>query len=256
MSEATMSTALAPTALPPPPTINCDSSQHGTPQNGQITFAIDTPESIRNDVVSKDARRRARAVAAEIATASLEGTNLKRSATVAGLSLDGHLTKRMNNISINTDGSNTGLAPAGAPLRCPKNKGGRPRKNTTAKVHKRQTHLRTNRPVQTPVIDDAWCIIFENSPPSFLMEAYVTGSRFYRMLQHTSLWRTARHKTYGLDHPDPPHNMTEYQYADLLSGVGCQAYGCLNRQARTVYWAYQRRWCDKCVIRLTVEVSS
>ena len=134
------------------------------------------------------------------------------------------------------------------------NKGGRPRKYLVKT--KPLMQFRKNRPLRSTLPADLWTQVFIHCPPNFLMQARMVNSTFYGILSQESIWRESRLATYGPDHPDPPSNVSEMQYADLLTGVGCQSRRCTNHQARTVYWAFQQRWCQKCFVSNTLEVGS
>ncbi|KAI4246575.1 MAG: hypothetical protein L6R40_001938 [Gallowayella cf. fulva] len=132
-----------------------------------------------------------------------------------------------------------------------KRRPGRPRKTTTAtpKPKKALKALRANKPVQTVVHMDIWCTILKNGHPLVASTMKNVAQRFRRLLlfDNPAIWRTARLNTFGHDHPDPPPNLNEWQYANLLVGIGCQAKGCKDKKTRRVCWAFQRRWCNTCM---------
>lgn len=138
----------------------------------------------------------------------------------------------------------------------PKNKGGRPR---TAHLKPRPTQkgftvLKKTKPVKIWIDMDAWQWIFEFCPVDFLLKARTVCSGFRQALQSPLIWQKARMNTLGPTHPPCPSVLTEMQYADLLTGLGCQGLGCGNKKARKTYWAFQRRWCDNCLHQKVVEV--
>ena len=137
----------------------------------------------------------------------------------------------------------------------PKNKGGRPR---TAHLNPRipqkgSTILKKSKPVKTWIDMDAWQWIFEFCSLEFLLKARTVCSGFRHALQSPLIWQKARLNHYGPSHPPCPPTLTEMQYADLLTGLGCQAKGCNNKKARKTYWAFQRRWCDACLHNQVLE---
>ena len=136
------------------------------------------------------------------------------------------------------------------PEQTQRNKGGRPR---TDKQFPRQnqlrvrTKLRTNRPVVNRIPCEVWQTIFEFCPPDFLLKA-VTIEYFDEILQENERsWKVARLREFGYDMPEPPPRISEQEYADLLSGSGCQ--GCNEKLTRRTYWGFQKRWCDACLAR-------
>lgn len=135
------------------------------------------------------------------------------------------------------------------------NKGGRPRTTTvpSSKPTKAPTKLRQDRPVMARIPIDVWQTILGFCKPAFLLKARQVSSSFKTALSFDSAWKTARLRMYGRDHPDPPTGISEMQYADLLTGVGCQSRDCEGKPRRT-YWAFQRRWCEPCLAQNVVSV--
>ena len=138
----------------------------------------------------------------------------------------------------------------------PKNKGGRPRTAhlKPLAVQRGSTILRKTKPVKTWIDMDAWQWIFEFCSLEFLLKARMVCSGFRHALQSPLIWQKARLNNFGPTHPPCPPSLTEMQYADLLTGLGCQAKGCKNKKARKTYWAFQRRWCDVCLHQQVIEV--
>ena len=101
-------------------------------------------------------------------------------------------------------------------------------------------------PLTTVMNLDAWKCIFEQCHPSFLLKARTISKDFRYVLDYDKVWEAARLNTYGKECPPPPPGLTEWQYADLLTDIGCQAKGCTDKRARKVYWIAQRRWCETC----------
>ena len=116
-----------------------------------------------------------------------------------------------------------------------KNRGGRPR---TAHLKPRRSNghaiiLRKNNPVITEIPLDVWQNILAFCPLEFLVKARGVSRNFRLALSYESTWRESRMRNYGPDCPDPPAGFTEMQYADLLTGNGCQTRSC-QEKARKV----------------------
>ena len=114
----------------------------------------------------------------------------------------------------------------------PKNKkqgnNGRPKVTATnAKGGARiATYFRSTKPVATEIPMDVWQNILAFCPLEFLIKARTISRSFLLALSYESTWREARMLNYGPQCPDPPAGLTEFQYADLLSGIGCQTKSC------------------------------
>ena len=146
---------------------------------------------------------------------------------------------------------------SGSPLPPPpKNKGGRPPSQNLKPPPSGPTVLRKSRPVKIWIDMDAWQWIFEFCPVDFLLKARTVCSGFRHALKSPFIWQKARMNTLSPSHPPCPPDLTEMQYADLLTGLGCQSKGCGNKKARKTYWAFQRRWCDTCLHKNVIEVNS
>ena len=91
------------------------------------------------------------------------------------------------------------------------------------------TILRKNRPVTTEIPLDVWRRVLEFCPLAFLLKARTISRNFYLALTYETTWRRARKRAYGHDCPDPPAGLTEFQFADLLNGSGCQSRECSGR---------------------------
>ena len=134
-----------------------------------------------------------------------------------------------------------------------RNVGGRPR--TAPPKHKKPvgpTRLRKNKPVVAEIHMDLWELILPYCPLRFLFTARKVNTQFRERLAYGSLWKKCRIQNYGTDLPDPPKGMKEWDYANLLEGIGCM--GCPNKRTRKTYWAFQKRWCAKCLGNNTVQV--
>lgn len=130
------------------------------------------------------------------------------------------------------------------------NQGGRPksRKRRVYKPVKGPMRFQKNRPVDEAVNFDVWENILSFCPPAFLLKARTISSTFRSVLKDDSfLWKLSRTEHFGSDMPEPPLNLSEPQYADLLTGIGCQTRGCQAPKTRKVYWVFQKRLCDKCL---------
>ena len=110
----------------------------------------------------------------------------------------------------------------------------------------RPLRLRLGRPVTTPTTLDVWRLFLQLCEPVFLLKARMVCRDFRSILESAKIWKEARLRIYGPDCPDPPASLTERQYADLVTGVGCQAKDCADKKAKKVFWIMQRRWCEKC----------
>ena len=114
--------------------------------------------------------------------------------------------------------------------------------------------LRKNHPVLAKISVEIWSIILAHSPLDVLIKARGLSSSFRGILSYETIWKEARHQQFGLKLPDPPAGLTEAQYADLLTGKGCQGRGCADKTARRTYWAFLRRWCHACFVKNTMLV--
>lgn len=121
-------------------------------------------------------------------------------------------------------------SPSGLEKKKQKN-GGRPRTTGSDARGKSRTVtcLRTSKPVATQIPLDVWRNIFAFCPLDFLIKARTVSKDFLLALGYESTWREARLINYGPECPDPPAGLTEFQYADLLTGMGCQTKWCKNR---------------------------
>ena len=141
----------------------------------------------------------------------------------------------------------------------PRNKGGRPRsgrKPRAFKTPKGPTRLQKNHPVKAKVDVYIWENILTFCPPDFLLKARSISSTFRSLLKENSpIWERARLNHFGPDMPNPPLGLSEPQYADLVTGVGCQTRGCTSKKTRKTYWALQKRLCVDCFEKSFVPVS-
>jgi hypothetical protein len=96
------------------------------------------------------------------------------------------------------------------------------------------------------VVDDCWYIIFSYADPAQLLQMRSKVPVCYRFLRDgPKLWKKSRWHYYGEDLPEPPSELTEFQYSDLLHDHGCQS--CKAPNTRKTYWAFLRRWCKTCL---------
>lgn len=134
-----------------------------------------------------------------------------------------------------------------------RNVGGRPR---TAPPKQKKlvgpTRLRKNKPVAADVHMDIWELILPYCPLRFLFTARNVNKHFQERLAYSSLWKKCRIQNYGTDMPDPLPGMMEWDYANLVEGLGCMS--CQNKRTRKTYWAFQKRWCAKCLVKNTILV--
>lgn len=116
--------------------------------------------------------------------------------------------------------------------------------------------LRTSRPLKIAkdVHLDAWRLIFCSSDLRFLLDAKLVCRDFYMLLQDQSIWKQSRENQFGTEMPEPPGNLTEQQYADLLVGKGCQNRRCAKWSTAKVYWAFEARLCNDCLSQKTIRV--
>lgn len=134
-----------------------------------------------------------------------------------------------------------------------RNVGGRPKTAPLKqKKHVGPTRLRKNKPVVADVHMDIWELILPYCPLRFLFTARNINKIFRERLGYASLWKKCRIQNYGTDMPEPLMGMKEWDYADLVEGLGCM--GCQNKRTRKTYWAFQKRWCAKCLEKNTVSV--
>lgn len=130
-----------------------------------------------------------------------------------------------------------------------RNKGGRPRgrKPRALKPPKGPTRFQKNHPVKTTVNMDVWENILLFCPLEFLLKARSISTTFRSVLKDNSLiWKKARLHQFGPDMPDPALGLSEPQYADLVTGNGCQTGGCTSKKTRKTYWALGKRLCIEC----------
>ena len=141
----------------------------------------------------------------------------------------------------------------------PRNKGGRPRsgrKQRARKNPKGPTRFQKNHPVKAMVDVYVWENILVFCPPDFLLKARSISSTFRSVLKDDSpIWKKARLNHFGPDMPDPPLGLSEPQYADLVTGTGCQTRGCTSTKTRKTYWALQKRLCIECFEKSFLPVS-
>ncbi|KAL6707163.1 hypothetical protein ACN47E_004710 [Coniothyrium glycines] len=112
-------------------------------------------------------------------------------------------------------------------------------------AQRKPTRLRKGKTLSKGVDLDCWFTILRFSDPAQLLEMRTKIASCYRFLKNNpKLWEHSRKYYYGLDMPDPPSQLTEFQYAHLRHGHGCMSCGAA--QTRKTYWAFMRRWCKLC----------
>lgn len=110
---------------------------------------------------------------------------------------------------------------------------------------RKPTRLRKGKTLSKGVDLDCWFTILRFSDPAQLLEMRTKIASCYRFLKNNpKLWEHSRKYYFGLDMPDPPSQLTEFQYAHLRHGHGCMSCGAM--QTRKTYWAFLRRWCKSC----------
>lgn len=111
--------------------------------------------------------------------------------------------------------------------------------------------LSIRRPVKVYVPMDAWQLIFQRCDLAFLMKARLVCRAFRDALNRQATWREARLNNYGDGIPDRPPHTTEFEYAALLVGRGCQIEPCTRKDTRKVYWPFSLRMCERCFPQVT-----
>lgn len=225
------------------------------PSMAKLDFEVCTPESYKQQIARKKIRNQYfGSVPSEYQDNHKRTLNLTDDHSGQGSSKRAKTINGPYEAGVpSTDFGENEQTPRSTPAR--RNVGGRPRIHPV-KEHsgKAVTFLRKNNPVAQQLCVDIWARIFDFCPPEFLLRARQTNTFYRSILQKQSQWKNARLFTYGFDHPDPPTGLTEMQYAELLTGVGCQTNGCDDRGSRKVYWGFLRRWCSKCVETNTTRV--
>ena len=133
--------------------------------------------------------------------------------------------------------------------------------------------LRMNRPIQADIHEDIWARIFTYCRPRTLVMLRTVNKRFNDLLnRYPHIWRQSRMEAFGADCPPVPTNFfpadrlsqpdglsesdwearqtcfQEMQYSELIDGFGCHGTGC-GENSRKVYWLFQRRFCEKCLMK-------
>lgn len=117
---------------------------------------------------------------------------------------------------------------------------------------RKPTRLRKGKTLSKGVDLDCWFTILSFSDPAQLLEMRSKIASCYRFLRdNPMLWKHSRNYYYGSDMPDPPSELTEFQYAHLRHGHGCMSCGAKN--TRKTYWAFLRRWCKTCLQSKTLK---
>ncbi|OAK95781.1 hypothetical protein IQ06DRAFT_297335 [Phaeosphaeriaceae sp. SRC1lsM3a] len=111
--------------------------------------------------------------------------------------------------------------------------------------------LRRNK-IPTKGVDlDCWFIILSFSEPAqLLLMRRGIPSCYHFLRDNPTLWKHSRMFAYGTNLPEPPSELTEYQYADLRHDHGCMS--CKAPNTRKTYWAFLRRWCKNCLQNKTI----
>jgi hypothetical protein len=109
------------------------------------------------------------------------------------------------------------------------------------------TKFRKGKRLAKGVDLDCWFTILTFSDPAQLLEMRSKIPSCYRFLRdNPTLWKHSRsNSSYAKTLPDPPAELTEFQYAHLRHGHGCMSCGA--RSTRKTYWPFLRRWCKICL---------
>ncbi|KAF2797908.1 hypothetical protein K505DRAFT_322208 [Melanomma pulvis-pyrius CBS 109.77] len=108
------------------------------------------------------------------------------------------------------------------------------------------TKFRKGKPLAKGIDLDCWFTILSFADPSQLLEMRSKIASCFRFLRdNPMLWKYSRCFFYGDSLPDPPADLTEFQYAHLRHGHGCMS--CGTRSTRKTYWVFLRRWCKSCL---------
>ena len=204
--------------------------------SGEFVFSLETPNSVGTALNQEAARKRRRKDAVQAILDDPKNHEPVKPEQIIENPSPGVL-------SLKRKASGEDLIP----LAQRKNRGGRPRTKVTKVEKKQKLKLRKNSPIKAEIPLDVWHQVFIHCPPHFLVRARSVYKSWYQALQYDSTWVQARQNHYGVDLPPPPPTITELQYADLLSGVGCQGKECTDQKARKTYWGCLRRWCDNCL---------
>lgn len=221
------------------------------------TFSVSTPESYGAYLDKRESDRQNWIAQHKAPAPAADSNPHKRSVEIDDSSALQDSNKRVKIVDAPVEANHSGATSKGSRVvaKAPRNVGGRPRTHGLANKPKpTSVFLRTNKPVAQELCADVWNRIFDHITPQFLIQARQINRLFYMLLEKKVPWKSARMATYGRNHPDPPPNLTEMQYADLLTGTGCQSKSCGEKQTRKVYWAFQRRWCPKCIKNNTIKV--
>lgn len=136
-----------------------------------------------------------------------------------------------------------------------RNKGGRPRTKkavlpkVSTKSLKRPTVLRVNRPVQAEIPLDIWKEVLGMCDPATLFKARTISHTFKDEASREDVFKYSLRLHFGPSLPDAPPGLSYMHYANLLIQRGCQ--GCIEENqgtARRTYWAFQRRYCELCLV--------
>lgn len=108
------------------------------------------------------------------------------------------------------------------------------------------TKLRRGVIVETYIDGDVWVNILRFMKPNQLFEMRNQLAYVFRIChKYPKIWEYSRKYHHGDDLPDPPAELTEFEYSDLRHGHSCMS--CGTRSTRKTYWAFLRRWCKSCL---------
>ncbi|ORY12251.1 hypothetical protein BCR34DRAFT_468953, partial [Clohesyomyces aquaticus] len=122
----------------------------------------------------------------------------------------------------------------------------------TLRPRAKPTKLRRGKALSKEIDLDCWFTILRFADPAQLLEMRDKIASCYRFLRdNPTLWKHSRKHYYKDSLPEPPAELTEFQYAHLRHGHGCMSCGAI--QTRKTYWAFLRRWCKNCLQKKTIK---
>ena len=113
-------------------------------------------------------------------------------------------------------------------------------------AYQTRSSVNPRKPIPTLPTDVIAMILEVSSPQTLINARQVCRSFNILLTERPRIWTTARKSTFGEACPNPPLDLTEFQYATLTYADRCQERGCKNTKATSVCWAIQKRLCKKC----------
>ncbi len=180
-----------------------------------MEFAISTIDTVSASINKKPQKRKAQAIDDD----APEEATMKKSKRNDG-SPTPNTTSSIE--PLNSDRDQYNIAKAAARRKKPSI----PNKAKAAKIRYTKkdgvdTKLLRSKPVTTALAYEHWKNILGHCPPEFLLKVarHISKACLDILSKHKrdseNLWKLARLREYGSDHPDPPPEITERQYADL-----------------------------------------